>query len=113
MDHNNLETNLEFDSGFNTSLASIDPDYRERVIPLTAESIVEVYLVSGVDLAVSKLARLSDRDIEDIQALYARNKFSLEQFKEIANNAKDYYVTPEQFDSNIQYMISLLSDLGD
>ncbi len=85
----------------------------ERVIPLTAESIVEVYLVSGVDLAVSKLARLSDRDIEDIQALYARNKFSLEQFKEIANNAKDYYVTPEQLDSNIQYMISLLSDLGD
>ena len=113
LDHNNLETNLEFDSGFNTSLASIDPDYRERVIPLTAESIVEVYLVSGVDLAVSKLARLSDRDIEDIQALYARNKFSLEQFKEIANNAKDYYVTPEQLDSNIQYMISLLSDLGD
>ncbi|MEX5440443.1 DUF6036 family nucleotidyltransferase [Acinetobacter indicus] len=113
LDHNNLETNLEFDSGFNTSLASIDSDYRERVIPLTAESIVEVYLVSGVDLAVSKLARLSDRDIEDIQALYARNKFSLEQFKEIANNAKDYYVTPEQLDSNIQYMISLLSDLGD
>ena len=113
LDHNNLETNLEFDSGFNTSLASIDPDYRERVIPLTPESIVEVYLVSGVDLAVSKLARLSDRDIEDIQALYARNKFSLEQFKEIANNAKDYYVTPEQLDSNIQYMISLLSDLGD
>ncbi len=113
LDHNNLETNLEFDSGFNTSLASIDPDYRERVIPLTAESIVEVYLISGVDLAVSKLARLSDRDIEDIQALYARNKFSLEQFKEIANNAKDYYVTPEQLDSNIQYMISLLSDLGD
>lgn len=36
LDHNNLETNLEFDSGFNTSLASIDPDYRERVIPLTA-----------------------------------------------------------------------------
>jgi hypothetical protein len=111
LDNNDLETNLEFDSGFNTSLASIDPDYKDRVIPLVSESIVEVYIVSGVDLAVSKLARLSDRDIQDIKELYARNKFSLEEFKKTANNAKDYYVTPEQLNSNIRYMVSLLSEL--
>ena len=62
MDENGLETNLEFDSGFNTSLASIDPDYDERLIPLINNSIVEVYLVSGLDLAVSKLSRLIERD---------------------------------------------------
>ena len=111
LDDNNLETNLEFDSGFNTSLASIDPDYDERVIPLISDSIVEVYLVSGLDLAISKLARLSDRDIEDIKALYLKGKFSLEEFKKTANNAKEYYVTPEQLDSNIRHMLSLLTEL--
>ena len=111
LDDNNLETNLEFDSGFNTSLASIDPDYDERVIPLISDSIVEVYLVSGLDLAISKLARLSDRDIEDIKELYLKGKFSLEEFKKSANNAKDYYATPEELDSNIHYMESLLSEL--
>lgn len=111
IDTNNLETNLEFDSGFNTSLASIDPDYDERVIPLVCDSIVEVYLVSGLDLAVSKLARLSDRDIQDIKELYKQNKFSLEEFEKSANNAKDYYVTPEQLDSNIRYILLLLSEL--
>jgi hypothetical protein len=112
LDTNNLETNLEFDSGFNTSLASIDPDYDERVIALVYDSIVEVYLVSGLDLAVSKLARLSDRDIQDIQELYRKNKFSIEEFKKSANNAKDYYATPEQLDSNICFMVSLLSEEG-
>ncbi|WP_374529226.1 DUF6036 family nucleotidyltransferase [Acinetobacter sp.] len=111
LDTNDLETNLEFDSGFNTSLASIDPDYDKRVIALVYDSIVEVYLVSGLDLAVSKLARLSDRDIQDIQELYRKNKFSIEEFEKSANNAKDYYATPEQLDSNIRYMVSLLSEL--
>ena len=111
LDDNNLETNLEFDSGFNTSLASIDPDYDERVIPLISDSIVEVYLVSGLDLAISKLARLSDRDIEDIKELYLKGKFSLEEFKKSANNAKEYYVTPEQLDSNIRHMLSLLTEI--
>ncbi|MEG0344796.1 MAG: DUF6036 family nucleotidyltransferase [Acinetobacter sp.] len=111
MDENGLETNLEFDSGFNTSLASIDPDYDERLIPLTRNSIVEVYLVSGLDLAVSKLARLSDRDIEDIKELYLKGKFSLEAFEKSANNAEMYYATPEQLHSNIRYMVSVLSEL--
>ena len=111
LDDNNLETNLEFDRSFNTSLASVDPDYPERAIPLVANSIVEVYLVSGLDLAISKLARLSDRDIEDIKELYLNGKFSLEAFKKSANNAEMYYATPEQLHSNIQYIVSILSEL--
>lgn len=111
LDDNNLETNLEFDRSFNTSLASVDPDYPERAIPLVANSIVEVYLVSGLDLAISKLARLSDRDIEDIKKLFLNGKFSLEAFKKSANNAEMYYATPEQLHSNIQYIVSILSEL--
>ncbi|MEK7739790.1 MAG: DUF6036 family nucleotidyltransferase [Pseudomonadota bacterium] len=111
LDDNNLETNLEFDRSFNTSLASVDPDYIERAIPLVANRIVEVYLVSGLDLAISKLARLSDRDIEDIKELYLNGKFSLEAFKKSANNAEMYYATPEQLHSNIQYIVSILSEL--
>lgn len=90
IDDHNLKTNLEFDSGFNTSLASIDPDYQDRSIPLISNCTVEVYLVSGLDLAVSKLARLSEQDIEDIKTLYQKQKFSIEQFKKTANNAEMY-----------------------
>lgn len=111
IDENGLETNLEFDRGFNTSLASIDPDYDERLIPLISHRIVEVYLVSGLDLAVSKLAGLSDQDIQDIKALYLNGKFSIEAFEKSANNAEMHYATPEQLNANIRYMISVLSEL--
>lgn len=112
LDENNLETNLEFDTGFNTSLASIDPDYEERVIPLISNCIVEVYLVSGLDLAISKLARLSDRDIEDIKELFICNKFSIDEFKKSADNALSYYVTPTQLQSNINFMTSSLEEIN-
>lgn len=111
LDENNLETNLEFDRGFNSALASIDPDYDERVIPLISDHVVEVYLVSGLDLAVSKLARLSDRDIEDIKILYLHKKFTLDEFKKSAHNALEYYATPEQLRGNIAYMTSLLAEV--
>ncbi|MDR0236966.1 DUF6036 family nucleotidyltransferase [Acinetobacter sp.] len=78
---------------------------------MVSNRIVEVYLVSGLDLAISKLARLSDRDIEDIKELYLNGKFSLEAFKKSANNAEMYYATPEQLHSNIQYIVSILSEL--
>ncbi|OCZ62622.1 hypothetical protein A7P21_09775 [Acinetobacter seifertii] len=111
LDENDLETNLEFDPSFNTALASIDPDYEERVIPLVTDSIVEVYLVSGLDLAVSKLARLSERDIEDIKILYKHQQFTLDTFKKSADNALEYYATPEQLRANIHYMASLLAEM--
>jgi len=111
LDINDLETNLEFDSGFNTSIASIDPDYEERVIPLTSNSIVEVYLVSGLDLAISKLARLSDRDIQDIKELFVYQKFSIDEFKKSADNALSYYATPAQLQLNINFMILLLEEI--
>ena len=54
MDDNNLETNLEFDSGFNTSLASIDPDYNERVIPLIADCIEGLEVINMSDIKFYK-----------------------------------------------------------
>ena len=59
-----LRKGLFFDANFDTSLASLDPDYEERAIFLhqTQSKLVSLFLVSAVDLAVSKLSRFEIND---------------------------------------------------
>jgi hypothetical protein len=64
------ESSLDFDTNFNIGLPSLGPDYKENAIPLVSEgSILHIFLVSAVDIAVSKLSRLAEDDLKDIIAL--------------------------------------------
>src|SRR3954467_7576346 len=60
---------LYFDRQYNDSFALMHEDAHQDSLPLTLPgvdtSVVEVRLLSPLDLAVSKVARLSDQDRED------------------------------------------------
>ena len=94
-------------------MASLDPDYEERALFLhtTRSRLVSLYLVSAVDLAVSKLGRFEINDRADIQALYQRNLFSELEFIEVANEALSYYpVRPDRLLFNIEQSLDLIKE---
>lgn len=111
-DENGLPSILELDTQFNTALASVSPDYKERAILLAGgDKLLHIYLVSAVDLAVSKLGRLASDDMQDIRRLYQAGGFNLQIFETIAQDALDYYATPKPLELNINHVLRELRKL--
>ena len=108
-DEDGLPSILEFDRNFSITLAPIHPDYKERATLISPQSkLVNLYLIAAVDIAVSKLGRIGDIDLDDIVCLYSQGKFTLEEFLETASEASDYYINPNQLKSNVDYVVSFL-----
>ena len=109
IDESGLPSILEYDRNFSITLAPIHPDYKERATILNAPSLlVHLYLISPVDLAVSKLGRLGDIDLEDIVNLHSQKLFTIEEFITATHEAGDYYINPRQLQSNLDYVVSFL-----
>lgn len=103
------ESSLNWDDNFNIGLPSLGPDYKDNAIPLVdGDSVLHVFLVSAVDIAVSKLSRLAADDLSDIIALYKAGLFTLEDFRRVAQDAVDYSATPESLVSNVRYATECL-----
>lgn len=104
---------LDFDGNFNPTIAPIHPDYKERssLLHTTKSNLVSLYLVSAVDIAVSKLGRFVSVDQEDIINLFQNNMFTLEDFRETAEEAKSYCgVATNKLKFNIDIAIDLLEE---
>src|SRR5690554_6258734 len=63
---------LFFDETFTPTLSPLHEDYQEDAIPLETreDSPLWVYVVTKEDLAVSKLGRYGEQDIDDILTLF-------------------------------------------
>ncbi|MBU3005938.1 DUF6036 family nucleotidyltransferase [Paraglaciecola arctica] len=97
---------LSLDDTFNVGLPTLHPDYKERVIPLsTGNTVLHVYLVSAIDIAISKLERCQADDVTDIVALYKKGYFTLDEFEELAIEASGYSINPEKLRLNISHVI--------
>ncbi|WP_038184303.1 DUF6036 family nucleotidyltransferase [Vibrio rhizosphaerae] len=105
------ESTLDWDANFNIGLPSLGPNYKENAIPLVhGDCILHIYLVSAVDIAVSKLSRLAEDDLKDIIALFKAKRFSLEDFKRVAQDAVDYSATPDSLQSNVEFAITAIEE---
>ncbi|KMQ73436.1 DUF6036 family nucleotidyltransferase [Marinobacter subterrani] len=86
-------SSIVFDPNFTPTLAPLHEDYQEDAIWLNRneeDSPIWVYLVQKVDLAVSKLGRYGDQDIDDIHTLFDHG-LSIEEFKYRAEEARKYF----------------------
>jgi hypothetical protein len=84
---------IYLDTNYNSTFALMHEDYQSdtRPVQLGLEHI-QVRVLSPVDLAVSKIARLADNDREDIQELARRGLTTAEEIEDRANTALLGYI---------------------
>lgn len=104
-------SSLYLDRSFNTGLASVSPSYKDTAVGLvTGEHKLHIFLVSALEVAVSKLSRLAEDDLKDIIAMYDAKRFDLEAFIATSSEAVAYSPTPDSLKSNVDYAIRQLRE---
>lgn len=87
---------LYFDENYNTSFALLHDDFERDALAWPGigneRRLVHLKVLSPVDLAVSKVARFSAQDREDIRALASERLLSVEQFRRRAGEASGNYI---------------------
>lgn len=90
---------LYFDRQYNETLGFLHEDAHADSRPLEIEgvdrSVLDVRLLSPVDIAVSKIARLEDHDRDDIRSLAAEGLITEKALRERAMQALAGYVGDE------------------
>jgi plasmid maintenance system antidote protein VapI len=81
------------DTNYNASFALMHEDYLDDALSLDMGlQHIRLFVLSPVDLAVSKIARLADNDREDIQALVRRGLTTAQAIEQRATSALAGYV---------------------
>jgi len=90
------------------SFLCLHPDYRKACIyvrELSSPPKIRVYRLSPLDLAISKVSRFQQVDIEDIEAILKKKKFSKTKFIKRYATARAYYTNPKATDFNVRLLI--------
>ena len=81
------------DTNYNPTFALLHPDYLDDALPVDLGlQQLQVRVLSPVDLAVSKIARLADNDKEDIAALVRHGLTHADEIEQRANAALAGYI---------------------
>jgi hypothetical protein len=97
---------LYLDPNYNSSFALLHEDYQQDAVSVPiGTDLVHVYVLSPVDLIVSKIARLNGPDKSDIAAMIAKFGISPEEIERRAEQALAGYV------GNVDYLRMNLRDV--
>ena len=83
---------VNFDFKFNNALGPLHEDYTERAIPVEGfepGSSLQIYIASGVDIAISKLDRFTDQDKSDIENLMRCGRVKPQHLQKLGLEAID------------------------
>lgn len=84
---------LHFDTNYNPTFALMHEDYIDDAIPLDIGiEHIRLYVLSPLDLAVSKIARFADNDKDDIAALVRLGLTSADEIEQRATSALAGYI---------------------
>lgn len=100
---------LFFDTNYNSTFALMHEDYLKDSVPLDAGlEFIKVNLLSPVDLAVSKISRLSDNDKHDIADLIRSGCTNAIAIEKRANEAVGGYIgNMKEVRQNINSAVSI------
>lgn len=106
---------LYFDRQYNDSFALVHEDANDDSLPLVLDGIdpavIDVRLLSPVDLAVSKISRLSDQDRADIVSLARRGLIDAKAVRRRAEEAVGGFVGDlERVRNSIDIVVRILED---
>ena len=88
---------VAMDGGFSDAMGSFPPDWGKRAREVHRAGNIVILMIDPVDLAISKVARFSDRDREDIRQLAAHSLVDPLLFAERMEEALDCYVGDTTF----------------
>lgn len=84
---------VHFDTNYNSTFALMHEDYTDGSIPLDMGiEHIRLYVLSPLDLAVSKIARFADNDKDDIAALVRLGLTSADEIEQRATGALTGYI---------------------
>ena len=87
---------VHFDTNYNSTFALLHEDHTEDAIPLDMGiENIRLYVLSPLDLAVSKIARFADNDKDDIAALVRLGLTSADAIEQRATSALAGYIGGE------------------
>lgn len=96
INHEGTPRLLYFDFQYNDTLGLLHEDARQDSLPLAIPGldsrVLEVYALSPVDLAVSKVGRFEDHDRDDIATLARHGLITARAVRRRAEEALSYYV---------------------
>jgi len=90
------------------SFLCMHPDYRKActyVRDLSFPPKIRVYRLSPLDLAISKLSRFQQVDIEDIEAILKKEQIDKKKFLRRYATARAYYTNPKATDFNVRLLV--------
>lgn len=90
------------------SFLCLHPDYRKASIYVRGLSFppkIRVSRLSPLDLAISKLSRFQQVDIEDIEAILKKEKIAKKRLLKRYATARAYYTNPKATDFNVRLLI--------
>jgi hypothetical protein len=107
---------LYFDRQYNETLGLLHEDARDDSVPLVLEgidsSVLEVRLLSALDLAVSKIGRFSSQDRDDIATLARRKLISSAGLRQRAQAALRGYVgETTRVQGSIDLAVRIVADI--
>lgn len=105
---------LYFDRQYNDTLGLVHEDAQQDSLPLTLDAldagVLDVRLLTPVDLAVSKLGRFSSQDLADIESLARRGLITAAALEARALEALSGYVGDTQrLRGNIEAAVRAIS----
>lgn len=84
---------VHFDTNYNSTFALMHEDYTDDAIPLDMGiEHIRLYVLSPLDLAVSKIARFADNDKDDIAALVRLGLTDADEIEHRATSALAGYI---------------------
>jgi hypothetical protein len=105
---------LYLDSNYNSSFALMHEDYQQDAVPVPiGTDLVHVYVLSPVDLIVSKIARLNGPDRDDIAAVISKFHVPAHEIENRAEEALSGYVgNLDYLRMNLRDVLALARTLG-
>lgn len=80
-------------------------DYVEKRIPVeTSYRNIRLYTLHPLDIVVTKIGRLNDRDIEDIKACIRKQRLTCEQIRLRAMEV-EYVGNEKNYEINLKYVL--------
>lgn len=83
---------------------NLPDDYLEKSIPIANFKHIQLKALHPLDIIVTKIGRLDERDIEDTESCLNKFKISKNKIKKRAATI-EYTGNPENYNTNLQYVL--------